>query len=181
MTARGRRALAIAGSCVFLVVVPGTVVGLIPWWITRWQAHPAISHLWPVRALGAVLALGGTLFLFDAARRFAVEGLGTPAPIAPTKHLVISGLYRYVRNPMYLAVLAVVLGQAFYFGSVGLVGYSVLLCLCFHVFVIAYEEAALRQSFPVEYEVYTGAVPRWIPRVHAWRENTALRSGDNAT
>jgi protein-S-isoprenylcysteine O-methyltransferase Ste14 len=101
--------------------------------------------------------------------RFAVQGLGTPAPIAPTQNLVVTGLYRYVRNPIYVAVVAVILGQAILFGDWHLVIYGVLMWLAFHAFVLAYEEPVLAQTFGTQYEEFRANVPRWIPRLSPWR------------
>ena len=100
--------------------------------------------------------------------RFALQGLGTPAPIAPPQHLVVTGLYRYVRNPMYVAVAAVIFGQAILFGDWRLLAYGAL-CLFFHLFVVGYEEPTLKTSFGAEYEAFRINVPRWIPRLTAWR------------
>ena len=96
-----RRALAAAGSAAFFVLAPGVMAGLIPWSLTGWDAR----HTWPVlRVLGAALIAAGLVVLVQAFVRFVVEGVGTPAPVAPTEHLVVGGLYRHVRNPMYVAV-----------------------------------------------------------------------------
>jgi protein-S-isoprenylcysteine O-methyltransferase Ste14 len=164
-----RRAFAILGTAIFLVLAPGTVAGLIPWWITRWHVQsPRIARL-PVQVAGAVLVAAGVVVLLDSFGRFALKGLGTPAPVFPTQHLVVSGLYRYVRNPMYVAVLAVILGQALIFGNPRLLEYAALAWLAVHVFVVAYEEPTLRASFGAEYEAFCAAVPRWIPRLTPWR------------
>ena len=109
--------------------------------------------------------------LVDAFARFALQGLGTPAPIAPTRNLVVTGLYRYVRNPIYVAVVAIILGQAVLMGDWRLIVYAALLWLCFHVFVVAYEEPTLEQTFGREYEAFRDAVPRWIPRITPWRSD----------
>jgi protein-S-isoprenylcysteine O-methyltransferase Ste14 len=100
--------------------------------------------------------------------RFAVQGLGTPAPIAPTQNLVVTGLYRYVRNPIYVAVVAVILGQAILFGDWRLVIYGVPMWLAFHAFVLAYEEPVLAQTFGTQYEEFRANVPRWISRLSPW-------------
>jgi len=92
-----------------------------------------------------------------------------PAPIAPTRNLVVSGLYRYVRNPIYVAVVGVILGQAVLFADWRLLGYGALIWLAFHIFVLAYEEPTLRQSYGTEYESYRANVPRWLPRLTPWR------------
>jgi protein-S-isoprenylcysteine O-methyltransferase Ste14 len=101
--------------------------------------------------------------------RFALQGLGTPAPIAPTQHLVVTGLYRYVRNPMYVAVATVIFGQAVVFGDWPLFADGALFCLVCHLFVVGYEEPTLKKSFGAEYEAFRLNVPRWIPRLTAWR------------
>jgi protein-S-isoprenylcysteine O-methyltransferase Ste14 len=167
-----RRAFAILGTAIFLVLAPGTVAGWIPWWITRWRVQsPAIARL-PLRVSGAVLVAGGVAVLLDSFARFALKGSGTPVPVFPTQHLVVSGLYRYVRNPMYVAVLAVILGQALIFGSIRLLEYAAVAWLAAQVFVVAYEEPTLRASFGAEYEAFRAAVPRWIPRLTPWHGNS---------
>jgi protein-S-isoprenylcysteine O-methyltransferase Ste14 len=98
-----------------------------------------------------------------------LEGLGTPAPIAPTQKLVVTGLYRYVRNPIYIAVVAVIFGQALLFGDWRLLWYGALLWLFFHVWVVMIEEPTLKQTFGTEYESFRTNVPRWIPRLTPWR------------
>lgn len=161
----GRRAAAIAGSAIFLVIAPGTVAGLIPWWLTRWQVGGTPFGLWPLRAAGIPLLLAGLVGLLDSFRRFALQGLGTPAPIAPTRLLVVSGLYRFVRNPMYCAVVSAILGQALLLGSTTLLAYAAAVWLAFHVFVLAYEEPTLRSTYGADYERFCAEVPRWIPRL----------------
>jgi protein-S-isoprenylcysteine O-methyltransferase Ste14 len=109
-----RKPTAAAGSAAFFVLAPGVVAGLIPWWLTGWQVrHPQPSWAWvPLRVAGGILIAAGVVVLVQAFVRFVAEGVGTPAPVAPTRHLVVGGLYRYVRNPMYLAVVATIVGQA---------------------------------------------------------------------
>jgi protein-S-isoprenylcysteine O-methyltransferase Ste14 len=121
------------------------------------------------RVMGALMIAAGIAVVLDSFARFALQGLGTPAPILPTRHLVVSGLYRYVRNPMYVGVLGIILGQGLLFGDGRLFAYGVLLWLAVHVFVVGYEEPTLRRSFGSEYEVFLRNVPRWIPRLSPWR------------
>jgi protein-S-isoprenylcysteine O-methyltransferase Ste14 len=102
-------------------------------------------------------------------RAFRAAGLGTPAPIAPTQHLVVTGLNRYVRNPIYVTVAAVIFGQALLFGDWRLFAYGAVVWLVFHLFVVGYEEPTLKRSFGAEYEAFCINVPRWIPRLTAWR------------
>ena len=95
--------------------------------------------------------------------------MGTPAPIAPTRNLVVTGLYRHVRNPIYVSVAAVILGQALLFGDWRLFLYGALVFVAFHIFVLAYEEPTVRESYGAEYETYRANVPRWLPRLTPWR------------
>ena len=164
-----RRPAAILGSALFFVVVPCTLAGLVPWWITRWEFQPAFLGTELTRIAGVILIVAGIPGLIDSFGRFALQGLGTPAPVAPTEKLVISGLYRHVRNPMYVSVLSVILGQALLFGDWRLVGYGAAFWLACHIFVVGYEEPTLMQTFGAEYEAYRANVPRWIPRLTAWQ------------
>ena len=157
------RTSAAAGSALFFAVAPGIVAGLIPWSLTRWDAD-ASTPLWPVAAMvGVVLVVGGAAVLVHAFSRFVAEGLGTPAPIAPTERLVVGGLYRYVRNPMYLAVLAVIAGQALILGRPVLWIYGLIVTAAFVVFVKAYEEPTLLATYGDAYAEYRRRVPGWIP------------------
>jgi protein-S-isoprenylcysteine O-methyltransferase Ste14 len=162
----GRRASAALGSTVFFALAPGVVAGLLPWSITRWRAADLLP--WPARAVGVALLATGGLVLISAFARFVTEGLGTPAPVAPTERLVIGGLYRYVRNPMYLAVLAAIVGQALILGRVALIAYGTVVAVAFVVFVRLYEEPTLRETFGDAYETYRRAVPGWWPRLRPW-------------
>jgi protein-S-isoprenylcysteine O-methyltransferase Ste14 len=163
------RTTAVLGSAAFFVVAPCTLAGLVPWSITGWHFQPPFLGLEATRGLGAIMVLAGVLGLLDAFARFALQGLGTPAPIAPPRNLVVTGLYRYVRNPIFVAVVAIVLGQAMLMGDWRLIVYGALLWLAFHVQVVAYEEPTLEQTFGSEYEAFRAAVPRWIPRLTPWR------------
>jgi len=162
------RASAIVGSAVFLLVAPGTLAVYIPWTLCRWRFAPALLGFLPFRMIGVFMIAVGLAILLDCFARFAVQGLGTPAPIAPPQHLVISGLYRHVRNPMYVAVLLLVFGQGLLFGNVYLLEYGAIVWLGFFAFVIFYEEPTLRRKFGAEYEEYCSRVPRWLPRVKPW-------------
>lgn len=161
MTGRGA---SILGSAVFFALAPGTVAGLVPYLISRWHFGPAFLGISAGRWAGALLVALGVAGLAHCFARFALEGRGTPAPVAPTETLVISGLYRYVRNPMYVAVLSIIVGQAVLFGSVSLLGYAAAVWLCFHLFVLAYEEPTLRRRYGAAYDRYRAGVPRWLPR-----------------
>src|SRR5262245_28830103 len=167
------KAMAILGSAVFFVVAPCVLAGLIPWRITRWEFRPPLVDLDLTRPIGVMLIIAGAVGLVDSFTRFALQGAGTPAPIAPPRHLVVRGLYRYVRNPMYVAVLAVILGQALLFGDWRLILYGALFWLVCHLFVVAYEEPTLKRTFGPEYQAFRANVPRWIPRLTAWRNDGA--------
>jgi protein-S-isoprenylcysteine O-methyltransferase Ste14 len=165
---RSRRAPAAAGTLAFLVLVPGVVAGLIPWLLTGWQSHdPALA----VQILGGALVVAGTGFLLHAFARFVIEGIGTPAPIAPTERLVVGGVYRYVRNPMYLAVGATIAGQALLLGQWGLLAYAALFFAIVATFVAIYEEPALARRFGADYDAYRRAVPGWLPRLRPWQDD----------
>jgi protein-S-isoprenylcysteine O-methyltransferase Ste14 len=160
---------AIIGTIIFFFIAPFTLAGIVPWSITGWQVRSSEFALPAVQVVGTVLAALGALMLIDSFARFALKGLGTPAPVFPTKRLVVDGLYRYVRNPMYVGVVSAILGQALMFASPALLLYGSLLWLGFHLFVMGYEEPTLRQSFGREYEEFCSNVRRWIPRLTPWR------------
>jgi protein-S-isoprenylcysteine O-methyltransferase Ste14 len=162
------KATSVIGSVIFLFIAPGTVAGLVPWWISRWHILPPLLGFSFIRIIGIVLIVAGIPMLLDSFARFALQGLGTPAPIMPTEHLVVTGLYRYVRNPMYVGVLWVILGQWLLFGNLRLLIYGLAVWLGFYLFVMGYEEPTLRRTFGDEYRDFCANVPRWIPRFNAW-------------
>ena len=135
-----KTSVAALGSSVFFALAPGVVAGVIPYWITGWQFEP----VWPpIQVLGALVTAAAAAVLIHAFARFVREGIGTPAPIAPTQHLVVGGLYRYVRNPMYLAVVGAIVGQAGLFGQPALLIYGGTMLAIFVAFVRGYEEPTL--------------------------------------
>ena len=162
-----RKARAALGSLVFLVLVPGVVAGVVPRWLTDWQMQERYAWI-PLQVAGLTLLAGGVVALLHAFVRFVIEGLGTPAPVAPTERLVVGGLYRYVRNPMYLAVAAIIVGQALVFGQPVLLLYTVVFAVAVVAFVRVYEEPTLRRQFGKQYETYRRAVPAWWPRRKPW-------------
>jgi|HubBroStandDraft_5_1064220.scaffolds.fasta_scaffold00248_9 protein-S-isoprenylcysteine O-methyltransferase Ste14 len=165
---RTRRALALVGTALFLVLAPGCVAGLLPWWICRWQFRTPFAGYAQLRVIGVVIIAAGAFVVLDSFARFALQGVGTPAPVFPTKHLVVKGFYRFVRNPMYAAVVAVILGQALLFGDVRVFEYALFAWLVAHLFVLTYEEPTLRKTFGAKYESFRANVPRWIPRLTPW-------------
>lgn len=148
-------------TLLFTILVPGFVTVGAPYLLL--DGMPAPTH-WPLAWLGLLCLVLGAGIYFRCAWEFAVRGLGTPAPIAPPKFLVVTALHRYVRNPMYIGVLLVVLGEAALFRASRLAEYAAFVCLAFNVFVIFYEEPTLRREFGASYEEYRRTVPRWIPR-----------------
>ena len=161
------------GSLLFLVVAPGVVAGVIPWRLTGWNVEEPFSLWAPLRVVGAVLIIVGVLALLDSFRRFVVEGLGTPAPVAPTEQLVVGGLYRYVRNPMYVAVAATIFGQALLLGQLELFVYGAVFVAVVAAFVHWYEEPTLARTYGEQYEEYRRSVPGWIPRASAWASRSS--------
>jgi len=160
-----RRTLAIVGSAIFLVIAPGIVAGYVPWRICRWHVGTPLLGMSFFRVLGVLLVAAGLPVLLDSFACFALQGLGTPAPIFPTQLLVVSGLFRYVRNPMYVAVLSLILGQGLFFASARVLEYGIAVWVGFFLFVLIYEEPTLRKSNGLEYDEYCANVPRWIPRI----------------
>jgi protein-S-isoprenylcysteine O-methyltransferase Ste14 len=149
-------------TLIFTILVPGTVAGIIPWLLLKGAGGPVllVPSLWMVGLLPLLLGMG---LYFWCAGAFTFVGKGTPAPIDAPRILVIQGAYRWVRNPMYVAVLATVIGQAILFHSFLLAGYALLLWVIFHTFVVFVEEPSLRHQFGASYETYLHAVPRWLP------------------
>ena len=157
---------AAAGSSLFFASAPGVVAGVVPWGLTDWEGEPAAAG-W--QELGVALIAAGAAVLIHAFARFVREGVGTPAPIAPTEHLVVGGLYRFIRNPMYCAVVSCVMGQALLLSREVLWAYALVLMATFYTFVRGYEEPTLRAQFGSEYEAYRRAVPGWYPRARPAR------------
>lgn len=145
----------------------------MPWLLTGWEMRNPTPGWIVLRVLGALLIVAGAAVLLEAFLRFALEGLGTPAPVAPTDHLVVGGLYRHVRNPMYLAVAATIVGQALLFGQSVLLAYTAVFLAVVWAFVHWYEEPTLRRQFGPEYEEYRRAVPGWRPRLRGYDRRVA--------
>jgi protein-S-isoprenylcysteine O-methyltransferase Ste14 len=156
------------GTLTFFFVAPFTVAGVIPWLLTGWRLEPTLLGWSLERMIGAILVVAGLAVVLESFLRFAIVGRGTPAPPLPTERLVVTGFYRHVRNPMYLGVVSVILGQALLFGSRMLLWYGAALWAVFHVFVLLYEEPRLRRQYGSDYQAYCGRVRRWLPRARAW-------------
>src|SRR5688572_11063096 len=127
---------AVAGSLIWLLIAPGLIAGYLPWAITRWQVRAPFLGTVATRWLGVLLILLGLPLLLEAFARFALQGRGTPAPVLPPERLVVFGFYRHVRNPMYVAVTALILGQALLLGDARLLLLAAVVWLVFHLFVL---------------------------------------------
>jgi protein-S-isoprenylcysteine O-methyltransferase Ste14 len=160
-----RKPTAAAGSALFFAAAPGVVAGVVPWWLTRWRVRGPLAQWAPVRIAGLIMLALGAIVLAQAFARFVAEGRGTPAPAAPAERLVIGGLYQYVRNPMYLAVVAAITGQALALGQPVLLCYAAAVWITTAAFARWYEEPALARQFGAQYEVYRRSVPAWWPRI----------------
>jgi protein-S-isoprenylcysteine O-methyltransferase Ste14 len=166
-----RRGAAI-GSLIFLVAEPGLMGVLVPYWLTGWDSADPPAGL---TVVGVVALLAGLAVLAHTVSRFVVEGLGTPAPVAPTQNLVVGGLYRFVRNPMYVAVILIILGQAAILGRAELVAYAAVFWAIVATFVRLYEEPTLAERYGVQYAAYRRAVRAWWPRLTPWHGDQTAR------
>lgn len=161
--------VAIGGSFLFFWAAPGTVAGVVPFLLSRWEMQPPLLGLGAGRLVGAGLVALGCAGLVECFLRFALEGRGTPAPVVPTEELVVSGLYGYLRNPMYVAVVFLISGQALLLGSGVVLFYAGAAWLLFYAFVALYEEPMLQRRFGTVYQDYRVHVHRWRPRLTPWR------------
>lgn len=164
-----RKPSVILGSAIFFIAAPGVVAGLAPWLLSEHYSVPLAP--WPLVITGATLIAISLGVLLHAFARFALEGLGTPAPIAPTDRLVVGGIYRHVRNPMYVAVLSIILGQALIFASWQLAAYAAIMGATMATFVRVYEEPVLLRQYGDAYEAYRANVPGWLPRLTPWHRD----------
>jgi protein-S-isoprenylcysteine O-methyltransferase Ste14 len=151
---------AFGGPCLLLLV--------FPWLITRFHL---LRHepLWRM-GFAALLIAAGLIPLFESIVRFIAVGRGSLMPTVPTEHLVVSGLYRFVRNPMYVGVLTAIAGETLLLCSVDLAVYLFAVWIGFSLFVIFYEEPRMARTFGPEYLRYKEHVPRWLPRISPWRD-----------
>ncbi len=173
MTASGDAArdkrLAKIGTAVF-AAAPATAAGLLPWVVTRWKVNQPVPGGLPAQCAGVLLIGAGAAVITNSFARFALEGLGTPAPFAPPKNLVVSGFYQFVRNPIYVGIGAAITGQGLLLGQPKLFGLAALGAIPVVAFVRLYEEPTLARRFGAEYEDYRANVPRWLPRLTPWRQ-----------
>lgn len=151
----------IAKTLLFTLIAPGTVGCYLP----QALKHDSTKLPTPFPWLGSALFVCGAAIYLWCAWDFVSRGLGTPAPIDAPRVLVVKGLYGFSRNPMYVGVLSMILGQALYYGSRAVATYAAFVCAAFYIFVIFYEERTLRRLFGPQYEEYCRKVPRWILRL----------------
>ena len=162
-----RTVSALAGSALFLLVAPGSVAGLVPWLIVH-AAPPTTQTSQMLLAFGGFMVAAGIGALLQAFLLFALDGRGTPAPVAPTDTLVVTGTYRHVRNPMYVAVVAIIFGQALLFANWAVFAYGLIAWATMAAFVRLYEEPTLQARYGARYDAYRQAVPAWLPRLTPW-------------
>ena len=162
-----RRAL--LGTIAFTLTIPATLIVLIPYLLTGWQLRPPLLGIEATRSLGGALILLAAPLFFRFLSGFVREGRGTPAPIAPPEHLVVGGPFRWIRNPGYVAVVSLVVGQGLIFASGAVLAWAAVLAIGFHLFVVLYEEPTLRRQFGASYDVYRANVRRWWPRITPFR------------
>jgi protein-S-isoprenylcysteine O-methyltransferase Ste14 len=155
------------GTALFFVAAPGTTAGLVPWFITRWERP---EQPLAVDVLGGALVLVGLAVVLACFARFVTEGRGTPAPVAPTEQLVVGGIYRFVRNPMYVGVTSMIGGQGLLFRSSATGLWAAVFLATTATFVTLYEQPKLEEQFGESYQRYRRAVPGWWPRVTPYRD-----------
>ena len=151
-------------TLLFTLLLPGVFLVLIPYFLLSSLGDRFAVDIGPIYFIGLIPLFFGVFVYICCAWSFVSKGKGTPAPIDPPKKLVVQGMYKYARNPMYFGVLLILIGEAVFFASFLLVFYALLVFVCFHLFVVVYEEPALRARFGDSYRIYCDSVPRWIPR-----------------
>ena len=152
-------------NLIFTILQPGLVAALIPYMILGEEISTRISQQFfnlGIHSFGIIIFLLGLIIMLWCIASFAIHGRGTLSPIDPTKKLVIIGLYKYSRNPMYVGVILILLGETIYFNSLDLFVYTIFVFVGFHLFAIFIEEPRLRKDFGEEYLKYCERVRRWI-------------------
>jgi|HubBroStandDraft_6_1064221.scaffolds.fasta_scaffold752999_1 protein-S-isoprenylcysteine O-methyltransferase Ste14 len=150
---------------------PGFVLVYFPFWITRFRVPAGEAH-WQ-QLIAAALIVAGLAPLFASIWRFIFEGRGTLMPAVPTERLVVSGLYRYVRNPMYVGVVTSLWGETILFATSDMMKYTLTVWLLIELFIVFYEEPTLARRHPEDYPRYKQHVPRWLPRLKPWIDSGA--------
>jgi protein-S-isoprenylcysteine O-methyltransferase Ste14 len=162
-----RRSAVVVTSVLWFVLTAGVGAVLVPWWLTGWRAQYPLPYWRVAQAVGVLLIVAGLVSPLHAFVQFVRAG-GTPMPGAMTTRLVVNGLNRYVRNPIYLGAVTIFVGEALLLGRLSVLLYAVAAWVGVAAFVRWYEEPALARRFGADYEVYRQAVPAWLPRRHPW-------------
>lgn len=152
-------------SIFFTILQPGTVAVLIPYWLISSRSGSVLTSHQPLRYLGLPLIAIGAATLLWCIWDFFASGRGTISPIDPPKHLVVRGLYRYVRNPMYVAVVTILVGEAIFFRSWPVLIEAGVFFILANLFILLYEEPTLQRTFGDSYEEYKQSTGRWIPKL----------------
>lgn len=164
------RRAALLGSVGFFLVGPGLEAGVGPALLTGgFEVGGGLPESPVIRGLGVVLMVAGLAVVVLAYARFALDGIGTPSPMAPPRELVVSGAYRHVRNPMYVATAAVIVGEGLLLRQPVLLVAAVVYCVALALLGRRFEEPLLRARFGPAYDAYRAAVPGWLPRLTPWR------------
>jgi protein-S-isoprenylcysteine O-methyltransferase Ste14 len=147
----------------FTILQPGVVAGLLPYWILGSQFSETFKNsISFFQYIAIFIFTAGIAILFYCIGLFVVKGKGTLSPADPTKKLVVSGLYKFSRNPMYIGVILMLMGEAIFFSSSSLWIYSAIVFIAFHLFIIFHEEPRLNRVFGTEYHQYQKTVRRWL-------------------
>ena len=164
------RRAAVLGSLGFFLIGPGLEAGVGPALLTGgFEVGDGLPDATALRVLGVVLIVAGLAVVIHAYARFALDGIGTPSPMAPPRELVVTGAYRYVRNPMYVATAAVIVGEGLLLGQPVLLVAAAVYCAALALLGITFEEPLLRRRFGPAYDAYRAAVPGWFPRLRPWQ------------
>jgi protein-S-isoprenylcysteine O-methyltransferase Ste14 len=155
----------VLGTLVGAPLFIGATILYVPYTLSDWVLRRPFFGWLPWRWIGVASIALSLPIMLDFLVRFVREGHGTPMPMAPPRRLVVSGPFRWMRNPAYLAALVTIAGQGLLLGSVPVLLYALGMALVFHAFVVGYEEPTLRRTFGADYERYCHDVPRWLPRV----------------
>jgi protein-S-isoprenylcysteine O-methyltransferase Ste14 len=162
-----RRSAAAAASLGWFVTVGGAFGVLLPYLLNDWDFHQPLPYWAIARGAGVLLICAGLVPLVDSFVEFFKAG-GTPVPMASPPRLVVTGFYRYVRNPIYAGFLVILIGQTLLFGSPGMLTYTIIAWAVGAAAVRIYEEPALVRKFGADYQAYRGAVRAWLPRLRPW-------------
>ena len=162
-----RKPAATVTSVAWFVAVGGTFGCLLPYLLNYWHFHEPLPYWWISQVAGVLLICAGMIPVAGSFIEFFRAG-GTPVPVASPPRLVVTGFYRYVRNPIYVGFLAVLIGQALLFSSAGLLEYAAASWIVAAAAVRFYEEPVLARKFGAAYQAYRRNVPAWVPRRHPW-------------